>query len=63
MSVMVRVPTPLRRLTSGQDKVTVEGRTLGEVIDSLETLVHGLPMRNRANHGNSRDVGRQKPIE
>ena len=45
MSVMVRVPTPLRRLTSGKDKVTVEGRTLGEVIDSLEEGYPGIKER------------------
>ena len=45
MSVMVRVPTPLRRLTSGQDKVTVEGRTLGEVIDSLDEGFPGIKER------------------
>ena len=28
MSIVVRIPTPLRRLTNGQDKVDVEGTTL-----------------------------------
>ena len=37
MSVMVRVPTPLRRLTGGQDKVSVEGGNLGDVIASLDS--------------------------
>ena len=32
MSVLVRIPTPLRRVTNGQDKVNVEGSTLGEVV-------------------------------
>ena len=28
MSIVVRIPTPLRRLTNGQDRVDVEGKTL-----------------------------------
>ena len=36
MSVTVRIPTPLRRVTSGQDKVSVDGATLNEVVESLE---------------------------
>ena len=35
MSVQVRIPTPLRRLTNGQDKVAVEGSSVDEVIGSL----------------------------
>jgi molybdopterin synthase sulfur carrier subunit len=45
MSVTVRVPTPLRRLTSGQDKVTVDGETLGQVIDSLDAGFPGIKER------------------
>ncbi|MFP4599510.1 MAG: ubiquitin-like small modifier protein 1 [Persicimonas sp.] len=35
MSVQVRIPTPLRKFTDGQDKVSVEGETVGEVLDNL----------------------------
>ena len=45
MSVMVRVPTPLRRLTGGQDKVSVEGGNLADVIASLDTEFPGIKDR------------------
>ena len=45
MTVTVRIPTPLRRLTTGQDRVDAEGENLGEVIESLEQQYPG--MRDR----------------
>jgi sulfur-carrier protein len=45
MSVIVRIPTPLRRLTSGQDKVAVEGATLDAVINSLDGQYPGIKER------------------
>jgi molybdopterin synthase sulfur carrier subunit len=45
MSVMVRIPTPLRRVTNGQDKVNVEGSTLGEVVGSLDNEFPGIRER------------------
>ena len=45
MSVTVRVPTPLRRLTDGQDKVLVEGSTLSDVVVSLEAQFPGFRER------------------
>ena len=45
MSVMVRVPTPLRRLTSGQDKVSVEEGNLNDIITSLEQQFPGIKAR------------------
>jgi sulfur-carrier protein len=36
MSTTVRIPTPLRTLTGGQDEVTAAGQTVGEVIEDLE---------------------------
>ena len=45
MSVTVRIPTPLRRLTGGQDKVEAEGQNLGEVIASLESEYPGIKAR------------------
>ncbi|MCH7738202.1 MAG: MoaD/ThiS family protein [Chloroflexi bacterium] len=35
MSVMVRIPTPLRRMTNGKDKVEVESANLGEMVEKL----------------------------
>lgn len=41
MSVTVRIPTTFRTLTGGESKVAVEGATLLEVLDSLETAHPG----------------------
>ena len=36
MSVVVRIPTPLRRMTGGKDKVEVESGNLGAMVEELE---------------------------
>ena len=36
MAVVVRIPTPLRRLSNGQEKVEVPEGSLKSIIDSLE---------------------------
>jgi sulfur-carrier protein len=41
----VFVPTPLRRLTGGQSRVTVEATTVGELIECLETDYPGVKER------------------
>ena len=55
MSVLVRIPTPLRRVTNGQDKVNVEGSTLGEVVGSLENEFPGIKERLCDEHGELRN--------
>ena len=35
MSVMVRIPTPLRRMTNGKDKVEVESANLNDLVEKL----------------------------
>lgn len=45
MSVQVRIPAPLRRLTGGVDKVSVEGSTVGSVIDALDGEFPGIKDR------------------
>ncbi len=45
MSVLVRIPTPLRRMTGGKDKVEVESTTLGEMVDTLESEYPGFKER------------------
>ncbi len=45
MSVKVRIPTPLRKLTNELDVVAGEPGTLVECIDSLETSYPGLKER------------------
>ena len=45
MSVMVRIPTPLRRMTNGQDKVEVESANLSAMVDELEGSYPGFKDR------------------
>ncbi len=45
MPVKVRIPTPLRTLTNGSEEVTVEGKSIKEVIDNLETNHNGIKER------------------
>jgi len=45
MSVNVRIPTPLRKLTGGADEVVVEAVTVNEMIDNLEAAHAGLKDR------------------
>jgi molybdopterin synthase sulfur carrier subunit len=45
MAVMVRIPTPLRRLTGNADRIEVEADTLATVIDALETAHAGIKAR------------------
>lgn len=42
MATIVRIPTPLRTLTGGQDEVSAEGRTVADVIEDLEKNHPGL---------------------
>jgi molybdopterin converting factor small subunit len=42
MSVSVRIPTILRTYTDGASEVTVDGTTLAEVLDSLESSYPGI---------------------
>ena len=55
MSITVRVPTPLRRITNGQDKVMVEGSTLDEVISSLDAQFPGIRERICDDQGDIRN--------
>jgi molybdopterin synthase sulfur carrier subunit len=45
MSVKVRIPTPLRKLTNDLDIVTTDGGTLAAAIDGLESEYPGLKER------------------
>ena len=45
MSIMVRIPTPLRRVTNGQDKVEVNGDSVGAIIGDLDSQFPGLKER------------------
>ena len=54
MPVTIRIPTPLRNLSSGQDAVSVSGTTVGEAIDSLEATHPGIKAKICDNAGKVR---------
>ncbi|MFL2803958.1 MAG: ubiquitin-like small modifier protein 1 [Dehalococcoidia bacterium] len=45
MSATVRIPTPLRKVTNGADKASVEGNSISEAIESLENIFPGIKKR------------------
>jgi len=45
MTVTVRIPTPLRKLTAGADEVSIEATNIGDMIDNLEAAHAGLKER------------------
>jgi molybdopterin synthase sulfur carrier subunit len=45
MSVTVRVPTTLRTLTGGASEVSIDGATVGEVLEGLEAAHPGFSER------------------
>ncbi len=45
MGVKVRIPTPLRKLTSGMGEVIIEGHTVQEMIENLEKQYPGMRER------------------
>ena len=42
MSVVVRIPTVFRKLTSGREVVDLEPGTVGDLVDQLETRFPGM---------------------
>jgi molybdopterin synthase sulfur carrier subunit len=53
-TVSVQVPTLLRKLTGGQDRVEVSGTTVGQSIDNLERTHPGLKYKLCDDTGNLR---------
>ena len=45
MSVSVRIPTPLRKVTNGEDKADVDGNTVSAIITSLDSQFPGIKSR------------------
>jgi molybdopterin synthase sulfur carrier subunit len=45
MGVVVRIPTPLRRMTNGQEKVEMEASDLADMIEKLESSYPGFKER------------------
>ncbi len=54
MSVKVRIPTPLRKITKDHDEVSADGATVAEIIDDLEKNYPGLKDRICEDDGNLR---------
>jgi molybdopterin synthase sulfur carrier subunit len=50
----VRIPTPLRKLTSDQELVTAEGATIADVLSNLDQTFPGLGDRLCDEQGNVR---------
>lgn len=45
MSVLIRIPTPLRRLTNGEAKVEMDSSNLGELVEKLDATYPGFKDR------------------
>jgi molybdopterin synthase sulfur carrier subunit len=45
MTVKVKIPTPLRKLTNQQAEVDADGSTIREIVESLEALFPGFKER------------------
>lgn len=54
MPTNIRIPTPLRKLTSEQEVVQAEGSTIDEILQSLNTSFPGLRERICDDQGNVR---------
>ncbi len=54
MSVQVRIPAPLRKLTNEQEVVPAEGATIGEILTNLDKAHPGLFERICDEQGNVR---------
>ena len=42
MTVKVRIPTPLMKLTDNQSEVSAEGKTISDIINNLENQFNGI---------------------
>lgn len=54
VTVDVLIPTPLRRFTNGESKVSATGATVTDLLDSLDTAYPGLSERLRDEDGQIR---------
>jgi len=54
MSIKVRIPTPLRKLTGDKSLLEVEGNNIGELIENLEKDFKGIKQRLCEEDGNLR---------
>ena len=54
MAVTVRVPGPLRRLTNGSAEVSIDGATVNEALQNLDSAYPGFRDRLYDDHGKLR---------
>lgn len=54
MPTLVRIPTPLRKLTGENEVVPAEGKNIGEILEALNTSYPGLTERICDEQGNIR---------
>ena len=54
MSVKVRIPTPLMKLTNNQAEVTAEGGTIADILNNLESQFAGIKERICEENGTPR---------
>ena len=54
MSVKVRIPTPLQKLTQEKPEVDINGRNIRDVIDQLDKSYPGIKQRICDENGNVR---------
>ena len=54
MSVLVRIPTPLRRITNGQAQIELESATMGELVENLDASFPGFKERLLDENGDLR---------
>jgi sulfur-carrier protein len=54
MTIKVKIPTPLRKLTQNQAEVDADGSTIREIVDSLEAQFPGFKERMCDEHGELR---------
>jgi molybdopterin synthase sulfur carrier subunit len=53
-AIQVLIPTPLRRFTDGEARVSASGETVADLLDALDARYPGLGERIRENDGQIR---------
>ena len=54
MTIKVRIPTPLMKLTDNQSEVSAEGKTISDIINNLEHQFNGIKDRICEENGSPR---------
>ena len=54
MTIKVRIPTPLMKLTDNQSEVSAEGKTISDIIHNLENQFNGIKDRICEENGSPR---------